>query len=132
MPSGIGASWPGKQSFIPTKRYRRKAKPMHPDCATDRKPHRELSRQWLKDRMPVALVEHLVRTRHEGDPLYIRALNVYRAMVAAMPEHLRPTEDDYRPGAAAFPITRQDMAAGSITVSPWLAPYDDTEDDDHE
>ena len=131
MPSGIGGSWPTKASFVPAGRYRRKAKARHPDCHTDVKPHRALSRQWLKDRMPVALVEHLVRTRHADDVLYQRALNVYRALVAAMPEHLRPVADDFEPASCAFPITRNDLAA-TVSVSPWLAPFDDTEDDDDE
>lgn len=102
VPSNVGASWPGKAAFLPhAGTLRRKAKPTHPDCATDTRPHRALTRQWLRDGFTLGDARTFVRTKlAEGDALGVRALQVYSKM--------RNVPEEREPQAARFPLTTRD------------------------
>ena len=100
MPLGIAPSWPAKASFIPVGVYRRKAKPIHPGCATDKHPHRAFTRQWLRDGLTLEQATDLVRIKWPGDAVAERALRVYAA------NRLTPVGE---PVGAAFPLTARDL-----------------------
>lgn len=80
-PAGVRASWPAKGTQNATGKYRRKARPLHPDCATDKTPHRALVSQWRRDKVDASFI----RTKlAQGDALERRAATVYRKHMEAL------------------------------------------------
>lgn len=88
QPPAVRAAWPG-ESAMPALRVRhhRARKPMHPDCRTDTHPHRALVQGWLRQRMTPA--QAIEAAGESPDALTRRALDVFAAMDAALPVHLR-------------------------------------------
>ena len=101
-PRGVQPSWPTLGSMPANSLgLRRKAKRQHPDCATDKQPHRAIVTQWLRDGFTHQMAEDFVRTRFPSDTLYIRALDIYRKM----PEPVVSTGS----GTVSFPLTAGDL-----------------------
>ena len=81
IPGGVAPSWPGKATQNSVGKLPRKtAKPVHPDCATDIRPHRELTHKWRRWGLSVASAVNLVHTTMPGDSLGLRALSIYIKM----------------------------------------------------
>lgn len=72
-------SWPGEGRAMPRKTaHRRKAKARHPDCATDTRPHRALSRAWFRARLTE---DQAAAAAADHGALGERALTVYLKML---------------------------------------------------
>jgi hypothetical protein len=82
-PSGIAPSWPDKGRQNATGTYRRAPKPLHPDCKTDKHPHRALTRAWLRDGLTIEQATLYVQDNDSG-ALGQRALHVYAGMLAQL------------------------------------------------
>lgn len=69
-----------------TGQKRRSPKRRHPLCTTEKHPHREVVKGWMREGFTLAAAQDFVRTRFpDGDTLMSRSLRVYAKMGIVVP-----------------------------------------------